>query len=97
MSYNASAKLKPWLIAAIDVIKYLDNLEDQTFTNWIYHNSGSPNSCHICIEKEGMIYHLEDPSDLLTLYPYGVFVAEDTFAANIHIHCACYLTAETSL
>ena len=60
------------------------------FSTWLFVNSGNPNTCKKCDDYSGDEYELEDPDDLLDIFPYGVFVADDTFACNVHPNCACY-------
>lgn len=90
MLYSPSERRN--LIAAVNAVEAAEATNTLLlFESWIFHNSGSPNSCHLCIDHTGTIYRVSSPMDLLTVFPDGVFVAEDTFACNIHPHCACFL------
>jgi len=69
------------------------------FSRWRFVNSGNPNTCVKCEDYAshgGDVYELEDPDDLYDIFPYGVFVADDTFACNVHPNCACYCYNESS-
>ena len=50
------------------------------FSTWPFVNSGNPDTWKKCDNYSGDTYELEDPDDLLDIFPYGVFVADDTFA-----------------
>ena len=65
------------------------------FSNWLFVNSGNPNTCKKCNDYSGDIYELEDPDDLLEIFPYGVFVSDDTFACNVHPNCLCYCVKQS--
>ena len=60
------------------------------FSTWRFHNSKNPNTCVKCEDYDGDEYELEDPDDLLSIFPYGEFVADDTFACNVHPNCGCF-------
>jgi len=64
------------------------------FSTWLFVNSGNPNICEKCGDYSGDTYELEDPDDLLDIFPYGVFVADDTFACNVHPNCHCLVVRE---
>ncbi len=49
----------------------------------------SPNLCEDCDSRSGDFFELEDPDDLLDMFPYGEWLDEDTFAVNWHPHCVC--------
>ena len=59
-------------------------------STWCFHNSQSPNTCVKCEGYDGDEYELEDPDDLQSIFPWGEFVAEDTFACNVHPNCGCF-------
>ncbi len=84
------------LIGAVEAIDSLDDLT-VPYSSWLFHDSGSPNTCTDCNSQDGHVFKVEDPSDLLLIFPFGVFVAEDTFAVNIHKNCECFLTLEPSV
>ncbi len=65
------------------------------FSTWLFVNSGNPNTCKKCDDYSGDEYELEDPDDLLDIFPYGVFVADDTFACNVHPNCACHCVKQS--
>jgi len=60
------------------------------FSTWRFHNSKNPNTCLKCEDYDGDEYELEDPDDLLSIFPWGEFVADDTFACNVHPNCGCF-------
>lgn len=64
-------------------------------STWLFHNSQNPNSCVKCEAYDGDEYELEDPDDLRDIFPYGEFVADDTFACNVHPNCGCFCTKES--
>lgn len=62
------------------------------YTVWKYYTQAlapSPNMCIRCDNHNGDLYELKDPDDLLDMFPYGEWLDDDTFAANIHPHCMC--------
>jgi hypothetical protein len=64
------------------------------FTVWQYYTQAlapSPNMCWLCGDRNGDLYELKDPDDLLNMFPYGEWVDEDTFAVNQHPHCLCVI------
>jgi hypothetical protein len=65
------------------------------FSTWLFINSGNPNTCKKCDNYSGDTYELEDPDDLLDIFPYGIFVADDTFACNVHPNCLCYCVKQS--
>jgi len=65
------------------------------FSTWLFVNSGNPNTCKKCDDYSNDEYELEDPDDLLDIFPYGVFVADDTFACNVHPNCGCYCVKQS--
>ena len=60
------------------------------FSTWRFYNSKNPNTCLKCEDYDGDEYELEDPDDLLSIFPCGEFVADDTFACNVHPNCGCF-------
>ena len=60
------------------------------FSTWRFYNSKNPNTCHKCETYDGDEYELEDPDDLQDIFPFGEFVADDTFACNVHPNCGCF-------
>ncbi len=60
------------------------------FSTWRFYNSKNPNTCLKCEDYDGDEYELEDPDDLLSIFPWGVFVADVTFACNVHPNCGCF-------
>lgn len=91
-----SKELKRNLIFMVEAVDSLDTYDlTVQYTSWLFHDSGSQNTCIVCESKDGDVYKLEDPNDLLTLFPYGAWVADDTFACNIHPHCGCFCTLIT--
>jgi hypothetical protein len=65
------------------------------FSTWLFVNSGNVNTCEKCDEYSGDTYELEDPDDLLDIFPFGVWVDEDTFACNVHLNCVCYVVRQS--
>lgn len=62
------------------------------YSVWQYYTEAlapSPNLCKICGPRNGDLYELEDPDDLLFIFPYGEWVDDDTFQVNQHPHCLC--------
>ena len=39
------------------------------FSTWLFVNSGNPNTCKKCDNYGGDTYDLEDPDDLLDIFP----------------------------
>ncbi len=60
------------------------------FSTWRFYNSKNPNTRLKCEDYDGDEYELEDPDDLLSIFPWGEFVADDTFACNVHPNCGCF-------
>jgi hypothetical protein len=60
------------------------------FSTWRFYNSKNPNTCLKCENYDGDEYELEDPDDLMSIFPWGEFVADDTFACNVHPNCGCF-------
>jgi len=65
------------------------------FSTWRFYNSKNPNTCHKCENYDGDEYELEDPDDLQDIFPFGEFVADDTFACNVHPNCLCYCVKQS--
>lgn len=67
------------------------------FTVWRYEIealSPSPNICKVCHGLEGDFYELEDPDDLLDMFPYGEWLDDDNFAVNQHPYCRCMVVRD---
>ena len=61
-------------------------------TVWRYVVEGlapSPNLCHNCNGHQNDSYELNDPDELLDMFPYGEWLDDDTFAVNLHPNCHC--------
>ena len=85
-------------VKAVNVVRSFEAaVVDPTnkFSTWLFVNSGNPNTCKKCDDYTGDEYELEDPDDLMDIFPYGVFVAEDTFAFNVHPNCTCYCVKQS--
>jgi hypothetical protein len=65
------------------------------YSTWRFYNSKNPNTCVKCEDYDGDEYGLEDPDDLLSIFPWGKFVADDTFACNVHPNCGCFCIKES--
>ena len=65
------------------------------FSTWRFYNSKNPNTCAKCEDYDGDEYELDDPDDLTDIFPVGEFVADDTFACNVHPNCACYCVKQS--
>ena len=65
------------------------------FSTWRFYNSKNPKTCEKCEDYDGDEYELEDPGDLLSIFPWGKFVADDTFACNVHPNCTCYCVKQS--
>jgi hypothetical protein len=57
-------------------------------STWLFVNSCNLNTCKKYGDNGDDTYELEDPDDLIDIFPYGVFIAEDTFACNVYPNCA---------
>jgi hypothetical protein len=79
---NAVLAVKSFQAAGVD--------PNVKFSTWRFHNSQSPNTCVKCEDYDGDEYELEDQDDLLSIFPCGEFVADDTFACNVHPNCGCF-------
>ena len=66
------------------------------FSTWRFYNSKNPNTCLKCEDYDGDEYELEDPDDLLDIFPWGEFVADDTFACNVHPNRSYYVVLQSS-
>ena len=66
------------------------------FSTWLFVNSGNPNTCEKCDDYSGDTYELEDPDDLRDIFPWGEFVADDTFACNVHPNRSYYVVLQSS-
>ena len=67
------------------------------YTVWRYEVealSPSPNICKTCENRKDDYYELDDPDDLLDMFPYGEWLDEDTFAVNQHPYCRCIVTRD---
>jgi len=47
--------------------------------------------CEVCIGREGDLFELVDPDELVDIFPYGEWLDETTFAVNQHSHCRCLI------
>ena len=79
---NAVRAVKSFQAAVVD-----PNIK---FSTWRFYNSKNPNTCEKCEEYDGDEYELDDPDDLKDIFPWGEFVADDTFACNVHPNCGCF-------
>ena len=67
------------------------------YTVWRYVTEGlkpSPNLCENCQDHNNDLYELEDPDDLLGMFPYGEWLDEDTFSVNLHPNCVCLVVRD---
>lgn len=67
------------------------------YTVWHYVAEGlapSPNMCEDCAGRDGDLFELEDPDELLDMFEYGEWLDEDTFAVNIHPNCHCLIVRD---
>jgi hypothetical protein len=90
-------------LSAVEAVRAVRVLEASVvnpalkFSRWRFHNSQNPNTCFKCEDYDNDVFELEDSDDLHDIFPYGVFVADDTFACNVHPHCACFCVDESDL
>ena len=98
------------LIAAVQTIEFLNaaDLHQKAlqaavvkpgirYTVWRYETEGlapSPNLCHNCDDHQNDVYELEDPDDLLDMFPYGEWLDDDTFSVNLHPNCHCLVVRD---
>jgi hypothetical protein len=64
------------------------------YTVWRYLTEGlapSPNLCRNCNNNKPDTYELEDPDELLDMFPWGEWLDDDTFAVNLHPNCHCLI------
>lgn len=54
----------------------------------------SPNLCVDCEDRAGDTFELEDPDDLLDMFPYGEWLDDNTFSPNIHPNCHCLVVRQ---
>ena len=67
------------------------------YTIWRYVTEGlapSPNLCHNCNDNKTETYELEDPDELLDMFPWGEWLDDDTFAVNLHPNCHCLVVRD---
>ena len=67
------------------------------YTVWRYETEGlapSPNLCLNCDDHSSDLYELEDPDDLLDMFPWGEWLDDDSFAVNLHPNCHCLIVRD---
>ena len=86
------------ILQLLEILEVIESLEEAVvdrninFTVWQYYTQAlapSPNMCLLCDDRNGDLYELTDPEDLLTMFFYGEWLDDDTFAVNQHPHCLC--------
>ena len=98
------------LVAAVESVELLDAAILSVFsfkaavvnpaihyTVWRYETEGlapSPNLCFNCDDLKGDLYELEDPDELLDMFPWGEWLDEDSFAVNLHPNCHCLVVRD---
>ena len=59
------------------------------YSVWHWFTMFDAKVCDDCDNYKGDEYELEDPNDLLLMFPYGYFKDEFIFAPMIHPHDRC--------
>ncbi|MGD0204145.1 MAG: hypothetical protein ABSC20_09615 [Candidatus Bathyarchaeia archaeon] len=90
-------------LEAVDVVEAIEVFRAAVvdprirYTVWGYVTEGlapSPNMCDDCDDQNCDEFELEDPDDLLDMFPYGEWLDDDTFAVNLHPNCHCTIIRE---
>jgi len=78
-------------VLAVQEAEALKESGDIHFSVWKWFTMFDMKVCEACLNYYRDEYELEDPNDLLLMYPYGYFLDAFTFNPMIHPNDRCHI------